>query len=102
MIWKLILIFFIQILLLWKALALPIGFIILWWESLIFIMSIISSVFFSVFFYFKSLSILNKIILLFTLIILILVSYFEISERYYKDKIIDNSNNISNTVNSLP
>jgi hypothetical protein len=74
---------FISIMFFYKTYALPIGFLILWWESFIFIWATLSSIFFTIFFYFKKMSILNKFITFFAISLLLSTLYFWVTEYYY-------------------
>jgi hypothetical protein len=95
---KFFILLLINILLVMQTYALPIGFLLLWWESLLFLCATLSTIFFSILFYFKKLSFLNKFILFITISLIFLIWYLIISEKYYKyntslDKITNTTDN---------
>lgn len=99
---KIILFLWINLLWIVKVFALPIGFILLWWESLLFIWATLSTIFFSIFFYFKKLSFLNKIILFLSITFVISIWYLSISEKVYNQSNNLDQNNTPTNNNYLP
>lgn len=99
---KIILFLWVYLLLSWRVFALPIWFILLWWESLLFIWATLSTIFFSIFFYFKKLSFLNKIILFMVITLVVSIWYLTISEKNYSQKSTLDQNNIPANNNYLP
>lgn len=99
---KLLILLWINTLLIMQTYALPIGFLLLWWESLLFLGAALSTIFFSILFYFKKLSFLNKIIIFITISLFLIMWYLVISEKYYENNTSINESTHSINNNFLP